>query len=216
MKRLALVFLLFSGCKPTELFLSPNEVTKEKVVLYFRDHSTRKGEINISLENYSSQRAEFKPFVGFTPEGKTTEEKISLYDIEGYTMGPDFYALKKLDLYLDNTLYLLFVKRLTAEDSKIQLYELYETGRGNYTGDIKYSYYLSPPSADPLETFNTRSSFLVPHFDQKMSRLVVDCPELAEKIMSRQHGYFLPMGSFKLKTHPEVLMRIINEYNQCH
>jgi len=66
----------------------------------------------------------------------------------------------------------------------------------------------------PFLSGNTQLS--LPNFDQKMSRLVVDCRELAEKIMSRQHGYFLAMGSFKLKTHPEVLMRIINEYNQYH
>jgi hypothetical protein len=82
-------------------------------------------------------------------------------------------------------------------------------------GEVRYSYYLSWPSFGQKETMNTRSSALLPQFEEKMSKIVDDCPALAEKIRLKEKGYFIPMTSFKLKKHPEVLLKIINEYNNC-
>jgi hypothetical protein len=216
LRKIVLFFLLLaSGCKEPAYFISSNELNKEKVILYLRDQSRIPGTLTISLENFYNLDVDSKTSIRFTPGGDSTEENINLKTIEGYSIGPDFYALKKLDLFMNNTFYLLFVKRLTAERSKIQLYELYESGRGNNTGEIKYSYYLSLPSYGPLETMNTRSSGLVPFFDEKMSEIVHDCPALSQKIQSKEEGYFLPLTSFNIKKHPEVLLKIINEYNNC-
>ena len=196
--------------------ISPNDLHNEKAQLYLIDQSKLTGEINISLENYSSLQMEKKPYIGFIPEGEKKEKHISLNDIIGYSIGSDYYALKRLDLYLDNKYYLLFVKRLTNEKSKLQLYELYESGKGNSNGEMKYSYYLSLPSYGVQQAMNTKSIGLLPMFDQKMSQFVADCPALATKIRSKQNGYFIPMGSFKTNKHPEVLLKIINEYNNCN
>ena len=208
--------ILLSGCKPAVYFVSPNDLHNEKAQLYLIDHSKVTGEINISLESYSSLQMENKPFIGFIPEGEKIEKHIRLNDIIGYSIGSDYFALKKLDLYLNNTYYLLFVKRLTSENSKIQLYELFESGRGNATGEMKYSYYLSLPSFGQQQTMNTRSISLLPMFDQRMSQIVADCPALAAKIKSKENGYFIPMGSFKTNKHHVVLLKIINEYNNCN
>jgi hypothetical protein len=209
-------FFLLSGCKPTAYFLSPNEVQKEKVVLFLRSQEKITGEINISFENSFNSPMENNAFIKFLPEGKSTEEIVYLSEITGYSRGNDFYALKKVDLFMNNTSYLLFVKRLTGETSRIQLYELYESGIGNATNEVKYSYYLSLPSFDdPLETVNTRSSAIIPAFDQKMSEIVSDCPTLAKKIKSKDNGYFIPFATFNIKKHPDVLLKIINEYNGC-
>jgi hypothetical protein len=209
------VFCLLLGCKPTAYFLSPNEVQKEKVVLFLRSQEKLTGEINIAFENSFNSPMENNSFIKFLPDGKSTEEIIYLTEITGYLRGNDFYALKKVDLFMNNTSYLLFVKRLTGETSRIQLYELYESGRGNATNEIKYSYYLSLPDYDPLETVNTRSSAIIPSFDQKMSDIVSDCPTLANKIKSKDNGYFIPFATFNIKKHPDVLLKIINEYNSC-
>ncbi len=48
-----------------------------------------------------------------------------------------------------------------------------------------------------------------------MSLLVEDCPSLAQKILAKDKGYFIPGASFNIKKHPDVLMRIIDEYNKC-
>lgn len=107
------------------------------------------------MEENSSINAVYKPYIQFFPEGKSTEEKISLNEIAVYSMDSDFYVLKKVEMFRDDIYNFLFVKRLTAENSKIQLYELYESSRGNATGEPKYSYFLSFPSYGPLETLNT-------------------------------------------------------------
>jgi hypothetical protein len=216
MKAIFFCLILFSGCKLTSAFLSPNEVHKEKVILLFRDQSKLAGEINILHENYNSEYVTYNEFIQFTPDGKDSSENISLYNIAGYWFESDFYALKNVDIQMTNVYRLLFVKRLTSDKSKIQLYELYESGISNNTGETRYSYYLSLPSYGPLETVNTRSNMLIPYFDHKMSLIVSDCPILAQKILAKENGYFIPMASFNLKTHPDVLLRIINEYNKCN
>lgn len=180
-----------------------------------RDGSKMPGLLTVTFETFNSANIDYPDVVEFVPEGKDSTEKIKLNAIAGYAMGNDFYALKKLDMYMNNINRLLFVKRLSPENSKIQLYELYESGRGNYSAEVKYSYYLSLPSSGPLEAINTRSSAIIPSFELKMSNIVSDCPSLAEKIRLKQEGYFLPMVTFNIKKHPEVLLKIINEYNAC-
>ncbi len=216
MKAVLFILVLFSACKPAGYFVSPNEVRKEKVVLYLKNEEKITGEINIDLENASAQHTEFKPLIEIMPEGKTVWRKINMTDIAAYTMNSVYYAAKNLDVDLNGIHYLMFVKRLTEANSKIQLFELYESGKGTYTGESKYSYFLSFPGYAPYQTINVRSNQLIPNFDLKMSAMVEDCPELAKKIRSRQSDYFLSMATFNRKKTPEVLMRIINEYNSCH
>jgi hypothetical protein len=140
---------------------------------------------------------------------------IDINKISGYWFDSTYYALKKVDIHMNGIYRLLFLKRLTGENSRIQLYELYESGRGNDSGEPDHSYYLSYPSCGPLDAINTRSSLIIPSFEQKMSLLVEDCPGLAQKILAKNNGYFIPVASFNIKKHPDVLLRIINEYNKC-
>jgi hypothetical protein len=216
MRAVICILIFLSGCKTTAFFVSPNEVHKENVVLYLKNQEKISGIINIDLENGSGLHTEFKPIIEIMPEGKTTWQRFNITDITAYTMGSDYFPVKDLDVDLNGTHFLLFVKRMTAENSKIQLYEQYESGKGNSTGESKYSYFLSFPGFGPLETINAKSSRLVPNFDSKMSNMVDDCPALAKKIRSRQKDYFLAMGTFNIKKTPEVLMRIINDYNNCN
>ena len=73
-----------------------------------------------------------------------------------------------------------------------------------------------PPAVRPLDAINTRSRLLIPSFEEKMSVLVDDCPGLAQKILAKDRGYFIPVASFNIKKHPDVLLRIIDEYNKCN
>jgi hypothetical protein len=215
--RLLLCFiLLFYGCAPGIHFRTPNDVYKEKIVLWLNDKSKVAGQISVSLEmNISMTVITYPTYVEFTPEGSSETKHINFNDITGYSFGADFYALKQVDVYLDGIPHLLFVKRLTAEDSKLQLYELFESGRGNPTGETRYTYFLSLPSSAPLETINTRSSSLVPNFNLKMSKIVEDCRPLANKILAKEKGYYLPQMALASKKYPEVLLRIVKEYNSC-
>jgi len=217
MKKPLVFFLIFlSGCKTPGFFISPNDVHKEKVIVYFKNQEKISGVINISMEYGSAMHPDFKPILEIMPEGKTTWQNLNISDITAYSLGSDYYPVKRLDVDMNGALYLLFVKRLTAENSKIQLYELYQSGKANYTGDATTTYFLSFPGYGPLETLNAKSSKLVPNFDLKMSSMVEDCPNLEKKIRKREKGYFLSLGTFNIKTTPTVLMTIINEYDSCN
>jgi hypothetical protein len=193
-KKTFFCLLLLSGCKSPSYFISSNQVSKEKVILVLRNQVKISGEININFETEFNTKGEQRPFIQFIPDGKSAMENINVNDIVGYSMGANFFALKKIDLNLNETYRLLFVKRLTVEDSKIQLYELYESGIGNYSGETHYSYYLSFPSYEPLQTMNTKSDSLFPYFDRKMSNLVSDCPALAQKKLVKGNGLFSGPG----------------------
>jgi hypothetical protein len=212
---IALSQVLLVRCTPSRMFANANEVYKTEVILYFRDHTKTPGVITIPFESGFNASPDYVAHVRFTPDGKTEEQTLTLAGISGYSFGSNFYALKRIDYHMNNVTRLLFVKRLTGENSKIQLYELYESGLNNYSNEKEYTYYLSLSSFAPLETINVSGSKMVPNFDQKMSAMVDDCPELAQKIRSKQDGYFLSFVSFNLKKQPEVLLRIINEYNNC-
>jgi hypothetical protein len=215
MKQLYICLIFLAGCKSSAVFVSPNEVEREKVVLLFRDQTKESGELTVAFENGNSVHVSYDAFIQFKPEGRDTVIHISLNNIAGYWHGSDFYALKKVSIDMSNVYRLLFVKRLTAENSRIQFYELYESGRGNSTGEPLYTYYVSLPSYPMLEAENTSSSLFIPGFDRKMSLIVADCPSLAHKILEKQSGYFIPTVSFNTKKHPDVFLRIISEYNQC-
>jgi hypothetical protein len=216
MKQIFIFCIFLFSCKSPSEFLTPNEVHQEKVDLVFRDHTKRTGEINILHDNSNSFHVTYNNYIQFTPEGKISTESIDINEISGYWYMSTYYALKKLDINMNGIYRLLFVKRLTDENSRMQLYELYESDRDNSGGNSEYSYFLSYPSCGPLDAINTRSSTFIPSFEQKMSLLVADCPVLAEKILAKDNGYFIPFTSFNKKKHPDVLLRIINEYNKCN
>jgi len=216
MKFLLIVLVLVSGCKSTSYFNTSNDVVKQRAVIYLRNKDTIPGEISVSLETIFHANVVYRSFIEFTPQGKSEKQNIPLNDIIGYRIGTVFYALKKVDIYMNDINRLLFLKRLTPDDSKLQLYELHESGKANDTGESLYSYYLSLQGFGPLETINTRSSKLMPLFDVKMSEIVSDCPGLSDKIRSKEKGYFIPFVTFDAKKHPEVLLRIITEYNNCN
>jgi len=215
MKPIFIVLLLLAGCKTSSYFLTPNEMQRAGVTLVYTDGREAKGLLTVSHENYNSIHSTYDKYIDFIPEGKDSSMRVSMLDLAGYWHESDFYALRKVDITMDGNEMVIFLKRLTDSNSRIQLYELHESGRGNQTGEEKYSYYLSFSSTPPLVAINTRSVRFLPDFDRKMSLMVSDCPKLANKILSRENGYNIPMASFNRKIHPEVMMRIIREYNQC-
>ena len=216
MKYLLIVLILISGCKSTSYFNTANDAARQKSILYMRNKDSIPGEISVTFETSLHANVSYQPSIDFVPEGTGKKQSVPLDDIVGYRIGGNFYALKKVDIHMNGINRLLFVKQLTPDHSKIQLYELHESGKGNDTGESEYSYYLSLKGSAPMETVNTRSSKIIPLFEAKMSEIVSDCPALAEKIRIKEKGYFIPFVTFDVKKHPEVLLRIINEYNHCH
>jgi hypothetical protein len=216
MKKILFCLFLLSACEPSSHFTSANQLKKTKVILFLRNQDSIPGELYVSFENDFNAQVYPKHYLEFIPQGKAEIEHIDLDNIAGYSMGANFFALKNIKTNLfEGSDRWLFVRRMTSENSKIRLYELYESGVGNATGEPNYSYYLSFPSFAFFQTINARSTSLFPFFDLKMSGFVSDCPALAKKIKTQEKGYYLPSVFFNAKKLPEVLLRIINEYNQC-
>ncbi len=212
MNFMKLVFFAFlpilCSCKSIAFFDSPNNVAKQEAIVNMLDGNQKKGMLTISLEETYSVT-----FVSLFNNGK--EERILIDSIKSYTIGDNVYVPRRLSVDFDQPLKLLFVKKLTPDSSRIQLYELYQNNMKRDTREDLVLYFISLPSFERLETWGLGNKNLVPNFDQKMSKVVEDCPVLAAKIRDRQKGYYFPQLTLSDTKKKDVLKKIINEYNLC-
>jgi hypothetical protein len=200
-----------AGCKTSSYFKNSNDVLKKYGTIYFINGKEKSGLISVQFETGK----EATNYIDFLPEGEITAEKIDATTVKAYTINGDYFVPKKIDLYFTGIYNLLFVKRLTIEKSRIHLYELHQLYKSSDTGEDLYFYFISLPEHGMYDVWNTYSKNLVPYFDFKMSKIVEDCPELAEKIKSKKKGYFFPQVNFNNFKKAAVLKKIIEEYNLC-
>jgi hypothetical protein len=198
------------GCKAVSYFNTPNDVFKKEGVVYLLNGTERKGEISVMFETGH----DVDKFIHLENAGR--EERVLIDSIKSYRINEDYYFPKKIALDNSDAERLLFVKRLTKENSRINLYELYQARRQTSDGQKHFFYYISLPAQSRLEVWNIASKNLVPNFDNKMGKLVEDCPVLSNKIKSRNSGYFLAQYTLSDLKKVDVLKRIIDEYNDCH
>jgi len=160
-----------------------------------------------------------KPVRVFT-EGDKKPMQYPLHDVKGYQLGTGYYALKEVHGGMRPGKQYAFMKRHTPEGSRIQLFEHTEkvfAAANKQTSTIRYEtlYYLQLPSDSIDVVWSLNSERFVPGFEKKMSRLVWDCPELAQKIEQKQPGYFYAQVTLLPEKRADVLLRIIDEYNRC-
>ena len=89
---------------------------------------------------------------------------------------------------------------------------------GPNTGSYTYyetEYFLQLPNEEGDAVWPLGSNKFVPNFEEKMSKLVTDCPALAAKISNKEEGYFYAQVSLFKERRANVLMTIIEEYNEC-
>ena len=204
----AIIFL--NACRAVPYFVTSNDFYRQEITLDMIDGNKLTGETSVLFE-------ETVPAQNFI-ELKTKDgivQSIPIKNIKGYFYKEDYYAIKYVDLYYSGTYNLLFIKRLTKENSRIQFYALHQVRKTNDTGEELYFYFISLPNHSLYETWNIYSKNLVPDFDSKMSAIVSDCPQLAEKIKEKRNGYFLARYNFSNSKKVEVFTRIIEEYNKC-
>jgi hypothetical protein len=223
MKRLLSLFctvFFIAGCTPGAYFRSPNDVSKMEATIFFRNGVQKKGVITIELETNIKSDPYYIPDNFILLTSASGQEKISFDSVNYYKLGKDDYYPKVVDYNFDETRTgfrrLLFLKKLSADNTKIGLYELFRKGVYEQDGyHDEYLYYISLPGYTRLQTLSTNSSKLVPNFDTKMSGFVADCPILADKIRAKQKGYFVPYFAIDLADKVEVYKRIIDEYDHC-
>jgi len=200
-----------TGCVST-YFKTPNDLYKEPATVYLNDGTVKGGELTIQLETeFTSANS-----VTLVDKERKHTETIPVKTINSYKIKDNYYFLKELDI--NGTNHLLFVKRLTHENSLINLYELQQRYKSNETGEDRKLYFVSFPTSGKYEALSIYNRQLAHEFEYKMSEIVKDCSPLADKIRTKTKGYYIPSAPtlvFPDSKRIEVYKRIIEEYNNC-
>ena len=147
--------------------------------------------------------------------------RFGIHHIKGYELKDNFYELKELKGGLRLAREYSFMKRLTKEGSKIHLYEnirkIPHPGGKHTSSYTSYQteYFLQLPGDEADVVWNVNSSRFVPGFHEKMSSMVKDCPSLAAKISNKENGFHYAQVSFFKEKQMDVLLNIIEAYNNC-
>ncbi len=218
MKRLLpllIVVVVFSSCKSMAYFDTPNDLKNMLATLYLTNGRSYKGKLVVHTNKYSATA------VKMYLEGERKPMNFSIAEVKGYQFRNDYYELKEVRGGLRLGKEYSFMKRLTKDDSKIYLYEnttKVTTSNGANMGTYTHyetQYFLKLPHEEGDAVWPLSSSKFVPNFDEKMSKLVADCPPLATKIANKEEGYFYAQVSLFREKRANVLMNIIDEYNEC-
>lgn len=207
------LFIFLTGCSGS-YFNTVNDMQRVNAVIIKNDGTEILGQVSFR----GSTRVQH--YVTVVPSGSKEKQRVPITDIQSLEVRGNRYVPRPIE---KGGLHLAFLKPLTRDDSRLTLYEYYEQDRRSdrtYRGypytrnEDLYVYYLEVPGRklqEPVWELSGRK--LVPNFDDKMSEVVKDCPELAEKIRNREKGYFYAQISTRDRV--EIMQNIINEYNRC-
>ena len=213
---LAAIVVALISCKPIASFDSPNDLSYISGTLYLTDGKTLEGKLTVD-KDWGGEVKIYLP-------GEKKAQRYSFPEVEGYMIRNEFYELKEIKDggSLRRSYRFHFMKRLTPVNSKIHLYEYLDQGTA-YTGyrrsrpvtSLEKNYYVQLPSEREDGVWDISLSKFVPNFDEKMSKIVNDCPVLSQKIADKEKGYFYPQVGRSDEERVEMLWNIINEYNKC-
>ena len=215
-----LVALLFSSCKQYSYFSTANDVLKADSQVFLINGQELNGKLTVQFET-----GQFAKNTISLHLSDNSFRQIPVDSVRCYRHKTDWYYPKQADLeayqipyrdkvYTPEERNLLFVKRLSSEQGRIGFYELYQSNSKSPDGKEHYYYYVSFPSDDRHVMWKIGSDKFLPDFDTKMSKLLSDCPLLAEKIRNKSDGYALSQISLDLKKY-EVFKKVVTEYNNC-
>ena len=210
------IIIVFASCGSMTSFESPNRVRNMTGTLYLTNGKALDGKLVIQTGNV------FGSDVKIYAEGDKKPMQFNLGEVIGYCIRNDYYALKEKRGSIGLGRRLSFMKRLTPEDSRIHMYEdiekVTETAKanGNNSTSTHYEteYYLEMPNEHSSNVYPLGGTKFVPNFDGKMSKIVSDCPSLAQRIAIKESGYFYAQVSLFNEKRADVLMNIIREYNR--
>lgn len=207
---LAAAVLLMQSCRTLSYFESPNNLRNMEGTLYLHNGKSYNGKLIIETENAFSRP------VRLYVAGERKPMQFKLADVKAYQLRNDLYELKEIREALSIGRRRYFMKRLTLASSRIHLFEFLKK-EGNEKTSVRHEpeFYVQLPDDEDNLVHAANGSTFVPHFEEKMSRLVQDCPSLAKKISEKKPGYFYAQVSLVREKRADVLMRIIEEYNKC-
>lgn len=205
-----LLLILLSSCRSLSYFESPNNLRNIEGKLYLQNGKSYTGKLIIETENL------FSSPVRLYVDGERKPMQFRLGDVKAYQLRNDLYELKEISEGINFGRQLFFMKRLTPESSRIHLFEFSKKETVNKTS-VRHEpeFYVQLPQDEPNKVHAANGTVFVPHFEDKMSHLVRDCPSLAQKITDKNPGYFYAQVSLVREKRADVLLRIIEEYNEC-
>ena len=213
---LVAMVVVLSSCKTAAYFETPNDLNYISGTLYLTNGEKIDGKLSIN----ESTGGPVKLYV----DGEKRPQRYRYLDVEGYSVRNEFYEYKEiLDGMSFNRAYRFrFMKRITNERSKIHVYEYLDRqthSRGYRRGasftSVEKTYYVQLPSEKEDGVWNINMSKFTPNFDEKMSKIVNDCPALSQKIANKEKGYFYSQMRGSKEERVDLLLNIIKEYNQC-
>lgn len=223
MKQISIIIffsITFSACKSYSYFNSSNDFKDVSCRVYLIDGKKIDGKLSIQFETGHTvdEYATIKT-------GDNKIERILVTNILYYKHQNEYYFPKQLNLhdyiipandktYTPNVNNLLFLKRLSGDSAKIQLFELYKPRTKSFEGNEQYDYYVSFAKENRFFAWDIRGSKFFPNFEEKVSKMVADCPPLSEKIKQKVNGYTVGQISFDSKKY-STIRKIIDEYNKC-
>ncbi|HEU4469887.1 MAG TPA: hypothetical protein VFR58_02285 [Flavisolibacter sp.] len=206
--------IILCSCRSMTSFDTPNSFRNMQGTVFLSNGKTVDGKIIVNSSNRLSS-----PVKVYT-EGDRKPMQFGLSDVSGYSIRGDYYALKQVrgNLSLGRQQY--FMKRISRPESRIHLFEHIEkvnstNSRNVTTSRYETQYFLQMPGDASNEVWSLSGSRFVPNFDEKMSKLVADCPSLAARISSKAEGYFYAQVTMFGEKRADVLLRIIDDYNAC-
>ncbi|HEX8313548.1 MAG TPA: hypothetical protein VF609_01065 [Flavisolibacter sp.] len=209
--------IILCSCGSISSFESPNSLRNISGTLFLANGRSFDGRLVIQTGNL------FSSDVKIYADDDNKPMHFDLDEVEGYRIRNDYYFLKEKKGGIALGRQRSFMKRLTPESSRVHLFEdmnkVTETNKANGVTNSRTryetEYYLQLPNEKGPDVYPLGGSRFVPAFDEKMSRIVSDCPLLAQKIASKQDGYFYAQVSLFKEKKVNVLMNIIEEYNRC-
>jgi hypothetical protein len=218
---LLILLVTIEGCKTYSYFNSANDLLNKDCRIFLTDGTEIDGKLTVQFETGH----DVDKYVKVISTGNT-EQKILITSIKYYIYDNEFYFPKQVNLeayiipnrniiYTPNVNNMLFLKRLTGESAKLQLFELYKSRMKTPDGVEEHDYYISFKNENRFIAWSIRGSKLFPNFEEKMSAIVADCPSLAEKIKQKATGYAVRQISVDAKKN-EVVKKIVEEYNKCN
>ncbi|CAN5898118.1 hypothetical protein BH11BAC4_BH11BAC4_10940 [soil metagenome] len=215
---IATSLILLSSCS-TPYFTTVNNMREISGTIYLNDGREINGPISNSLSTYYTSNS----YISMTEADSKKSKKIYVSEIKGINVRNTYYEPKRIDMGWGSDR-VLFLRRLSKENSRIGLFELYEqhtnssTNRRGYSSTYTtddYSYYITLEGHPAMEAWSLGGKHLTPNFEDKMSELVKDCPVLADKIHRKEKGYFYAQVSLVEEKRIETMMNIIEAYNRC-
>ncbi len=202
--------LLFTSCRTLSYFESPNNLRNINGTLYLQDGKSYQGKLIVETENL------FGSPVKLYQDGDRKPMQFNLADVKAFSVRNELYEVREIRDGINIGRRLYFMRRLTPENSRMHLFEFLKKETVNKTS-VRHEpeYYVQLPNEKEAIVYASNSTKFVPHFEEKVSKMVSDCPSLSQKITEKRPGYFYAQVSLLKEKRADVLLKIIEEYNQC-